>query len=352
MLLNEETGYFHQVPGWDLNCAVVGAVLAELSLRSRIDTDMKSLFLLDQTETGNPTLDPILREIASEPKHQNTQYWIEHLASRAEAIIDSVLDRLTELKILEHHDGEFWTLARTDWQMEVYSNGESGTANQFIRTRISRAIFMNEIPDPRDVIVISLINTCDVFRFMFQLDDEAEKRIEAICQMDLIGRSIADAVVQNQAGPLLQRSHLTKGNSGCFDKSAAAQSQSALRQHTRALWRYYKRVWPGVHNPSALCETPDLPLRNRDKPLGAQARPHVSESQGLLCRFRESIRGIRAYCLPWMAAIISGSARPCLRRIHAAGWQGNWTSSTPMPEDTCRTGMKVISILQGACADL
>ena len=28
MLLNEESGYFHQVPGWDLNCAVVSAVLA------------------------------------------------------------------------------------------------------------------------------------------------------------------------------------------------------------------------------------------------------------------------------------------------------------------------------------
>ena len=32
MLLNEQNGYFHQVPGWDLNCAIVGAVLAELSL--------------------------------------------------------------------------------------------------------------------------------------------------------------------------------------------------------------------------------------------------------------------------------------------------------------------------------
>jgi len=30
MLLNEQTGYFHQVPGWALNCAVVGAALAEL----------------------------------------------------------------------------------------------------------------------------------------------------------------------------------------------------------------------------------------------------------------------------------------------------------------------------------
>ena len=65
MLLNEESGYFHQVLSWDLNCVVVGAVLAELSLISRIETDEEFLFLVDQTETGNPTLDPILKEIAA-----------------------------------------------------------------------------------------------------------------------------------------------------------------------------------------------------------------------------------------------------------------------------------------------
>ncbi len=94
MLLNEENGYFHQVPGWDLNCAVVGAVLAELSLLSRIDTDMESLFLVDQTETGNPALDPILKEIASEPVQRSAQFWIERLAPRAESVIDLTLDRL------------------------------------------------------------------------------------------------------------------------------------------------------------------------------------------------------------------------------------------------------------------
>ena len=87
-LLNEESGYFHQVPGWDLNCAVAGAVLAELSLKSRIDTDMESLFLLDRTETGNPALDPILKEISGEPVQRNAQYWIERLAPHAESIID------------------------------------------------------------------------------------------------------------------------------------------------------------------------------------------------------------------------------------------------------------------------
>ena len=210
MLLNEETGYFHQVPGWDLNCAIAGAVIAELSLRSRIDTDMESLYLLDDTPTGDSTLDPILKEIADEPVRHNAQYWVERLAPRAESIIDLTLDRLTGLKILEHHDGEFWTLSRSAWSGGSLSDSRNGSATEFVRTRIDRIIFENELPDPRDIIIICLINTCDVFRFMFQLDEESEKRIGFICNMDLIAQSIATAVSQNFAGPLLRRSALTK----------------------------------------------------------------------------------------------------------------------------------------------
>ena len=210
MLLNEENGYFHQVPGWSLNCAVAGAVLAELSLLSRIDTDRKSLFLVDRTETGDPALDPTLKEIASEPVQRNAQFWIERLAPRVESIIDLTLDRLVNLNILEYHDGEFWTLSRGGWQMKQHDNSQENTAGQFIKTRIGKAIFMNEIPDPRDIIVICLVNTCDVFRFIFQLDEESEGRITFICKMDLIGRSIADAVEQNIASPLLRHTAFAK----------------------------------------------------------------------------------------------------------------------------------------------
>ena len=91
------------------------------------------------------------------------------------------------------------------------SNGSrEATDAKFVKTRISRAIFDNEIPHPRDVIIICLVNTCDVFRFMFQLDEDAEERIEFICKMDLIGRSIAAAVAENLAGPLLRHSALSK----------------------------------------------------------------------------------------------------------------------------------------------
>ena len=210
MLLNQESGYFHQVPGWDLNCAVIGAVLGELSLSSRVDTDMDSLFILDPKETGDPVLDPILKEISDGPAGQSAQFWIERLAPHAEEIIDKTLQRLVDLNILEHHDGDFWTLAGGAEHTELFKGSRDGVQSQFVKTRISRAIFENEIPHPRDVIIICLVNTCDVFRFMFQLDEVAEERIEFICNMDLIGRSIAAAVAQNLAGPLLRRSALSK----------------------------------------------------------------------------------------------------------------------------------------------
>ncbi|MCY3851625.1 MAG: cytochrome P450 [Acidimicrobiaceae bacterium] len=209
-LLNEESGYFRQVPGWSLNCAVVGSVLAELSLSARIDTDMESLILLDKTPTGDPCLDPILKTIAAEPVQRNARYWIERLAPRAEAIIDMTLDRLVNLNILQHHDGDFWSLAQTAWRVGFHAGSEVGTAVEFVKTRISKAIFSNEIPDPRDIIIICLIDTCDVLRYIFELDEESEERVEQVTKMDLIGRSIADAVRQNIAKPLFPKSALSK----------------------------------------------------------------------------------------------------------------------------------------------
>ena len=206
MLLNEQNGYFHQVQGWTLNCAIVGAVLAELSLISRIDTDMQSLSVLDGKETGNPVLNPMLKEIVDEPVQHDAQYWIERLAVRAEAVIDLTLERLVKLNILEHHEGDFWTLKPTKW----HANLQGNTASQFIKTRISECIFTDTIPHPRDVIVICLINSCDVLRFIFQLDEDAEKRIELICRMDLIGRSISESVERTIHSPLLRRRSFKK----------------------------------------------------------------------------------------------------------------------------------------------
>ena len=203
-LLSDESGYFHQVPGWNLNCAIAGAAIAELSLLSRIDTDLESLYVVDSGETGDPILDTILKEITDEPERRNTRFWIERLTPHAETIIETTLERLEERGILTHHEGGFWTLSRATWQTQSYSS-DGDEAHEFVKTRISKVIFDNEIPDPRDIIIICLVETCDVFRFIFPMDEPAQERIDAVCRMDVIGRAIAEAVGQSIAGPSLQR---------------------------------------------------------------------------------------------------------------------------------------------------
>ena len=39
LMLNEQSGYLEMVPGWDFSCVMAGAVIADLALESRIDTD-------------------------------------------------------------------------------------------------------------------------------------------------------------------------------------------------------------------------------------------------------------------------------------------------------------------------
>ena len=210
MLLDEKGGYFHQVPGWQLNCAVAGGVLAELSFLSRLDSDLTSLYVVDRAETGDPVLDPILKEIADEPDQRTARYWVERLAPRAESIVDLTLDRLVERGILQHHEGEFWTLAPPVMHRQQYGMFEEGATDQFIKARIGNVIFADEVPEPRDVVIVCLVNTCDVFRLIFELDEAAEERIKFICQLDLIGRSIAAAVSENLVGPIRRHTALAK----------------------------------------------------------------------------------------------------------------------------------------------
>ena len=172
------------------------------SLRLRIDSDAESLFVNDNTPTSLPTLDSILAEIAAEPKQHNAQYWIERLVPRAEAIVDLVLNDLVELNFLERHEGDFWTLGRSARQ--AFVGARNSATGAFVKTRIQGLVHSDEIPDPRDIITIALLNACNVMHLIVPLDEEAQGRIELICRMDTIGRALAEAVSSTIARPPLQ----------------------------------------------------------------------------------------------------------------------------------------------------
>ncbi len=201
MLLNEQTGYFYQVPGWTLNCAVTGAVLAELSLQGRIDTDEKSLFVLDDRATGVPMLDLCLAEIVADAGQRDTRFWIERLAVHSERIIDTTLDHLTTQGVLTHHDGGFYT----------FTSGLLGDRDDLnIKARMDAAIFADAIPDPEVSLILCLLKACDVVRFIFDLTEVHEERVAWICQIEVIGRVIATGVEKALVHPVLLKTPLSR----------------------------------------------------------------------------------------------------------------------------------------------
>ena len=196
LLLKDDTGFVAPVPEWRMSCALVGAVLLDLSFRGRIDTDIEKLHVADATPTGDDMFDPTLATIAAEVDPHGPRYWVERLAANADDINEMVFDRLVQREILDRDTAGFWSLSR-----QVARSGRyplvDGAPGEEIRGRIMRTLFdPEEIPDPHDVTVIALVRACDGFRALLPPEEheEVEERIELIAGMDLLGRAVLSAV--------------------------------------------------------------------------------------------------------------------------------------------------------------
>jgi hypothetical protein len=188
--LRDEGGSFVRVPTWSLRYAVAGAVLMELADAGRIDTDLEHLFLIDGTPTGDDLLDPTLADVVA-AEQQNTRFWIEHIAVYADEVQAAALARLVERGILEEKDNRFLWVFRSRRYPAV-----DGQIRQEVKLRIMEVLLSDEIPDPRDVMLICLADACGIFRAMLSARELAEvtPRIEQVSKLDLIGQAMFRAI--------------------------------------------------------------------------------------------------------------------------------------------------------------
>ena len=146
LLLNDDDGRFARVPSWSMDYALAGAVLMDLALDNRIDTDLERLVLVDSTPLGDSLLDPTLADIAA-GEERNARYWVEHTANRAAEIREEALNRLVDQGILERKDDRFlWVFQSRRYPMV------DGKEEREVRLRLMSILFSDEIPDPRDIV--------------------------------------------------------------------------------------------------------------------------------------------------------------------------------------------------------
>ena len=188
--LRDEGGSFVRVPTWSLRYAVAGAVLMELADVGRIDTDLEHLFLIDETPTGDDLLDPTLAAIAG-GEQQNTRFWIAHTAAYAGEVRTAALARLVDRGVLEERDNRFLWVFHSRRYPAV-----DGQVRREVKLRLMEVLLSDEIPDPRDVMLICLADACGIFRALLSGRElaQATPRIEQVAKLDLIGRAMSRAI--------------------------------------------------------------------------------------------------------------------------------------------------------------
>ena len=183
------------IPPSTLDYALAGAVLLDLALENRIDTDADALYVIDPTPVGDSLLDPVLAEIVQETNTQPTETWLAHIAKRGDDLQALALERLVAADILEADDGGVFSLSHWIAHSRSYPVGGGGM-EQEIRSRMTSVLLSDDIPSPRDSIIISLAHACGVFRRMFTHSEyeEVKARIELVAGLEMVARSVTGAI--------------------------------------------------------------------------------------------------------------------------------------------------------------
>ncbi|MDE0142849.1 MAG: cytochrome P450 [Caldilineaceae bacterium] len=186
----------HSFPLPSRAVAFAGAALMDLALEQRIKADLwrpEILVVSDPTPLGSDLLDPILAKIARDGETtREIAFWVTDLADSSDEIRENALARLIERGILEAEtSGEVYLSA--DVSRARRYNTADDKATEEVQLRIMRTLFSDDIPDPRDIVIVSLASASGVFESMLSQDElaQTQDRIDAISRLDLICREIA-----------------------------------------------------------------------------------------------------------------------------------------------------------------
>lgn len=196
LALDDQTGRLQPLPERALEFALAGAVLMELAFLKRLDTDATHLIITDSSPTGDAVLDEALRALPKEETNLTIQKALARVALKAATLRDLVFKSLVRKGILTQHEQKFLWMLR-ERRYPIVDNREE----REVRARIRDVVLdPDTIPDPRDVVLIGLMDACDLSNVVFSEDElqQAGERIKKIARMDFIVQAIAKDISEIQ----------------------------------------------------------------------------------------------------------------------------------------------------------
>ena len=196
LAVDEKTGCLRSVREYATAYALVGAVFFDLALARKIDTGTETIEIIDTTPTGNVTLDRVLADMARRPHLKTVEDWIEQLFYGRDDLEGEALKSLIEQGILRHQKSKLM------WVIDVESYPMVNNKPQkFVTTRLANAILGDEIPDTRDIMLVSIAAPCGLLSYVLMEDalERRKRRIELLCHLETISRKVNAAIVNLDA---------------------------------------------------------------------------------------------------------------------------------------------------------
>ena len=166
LALSNPKGEFVREPPERFENVLAGAILMDLALMTRIDTDLDHLILIDAAPTGDPLLDRVLALIEKHPDSKSTAYWIEEIRYHIGDLQETLVGRLIDKGKLKREEKKLLGII----PQKRYAVPQ-GPEEREVRERLRTTIISEDIPDPRDVLLISLLVSCNLVDRLFNREE-------------------------------------------------------------------------------------------------------------------------------------------------------------------------------------
>jgi golgi phosphoprotein 3 len=191
--LDDTQGRFVDLPLSAAEIVLACAALMELAIENRVDTDPERFLVVDSKPTGDDILNDVLAQLAEAGAELSTAGALELITFNAGQYQERAVKRLVAKGILREENGRFLWVFHTR-RYPVVDDREQ----REVKARLRQVLLSDEIPDPRDVVLICLIEACNLLGLVLSPDeiDQTEARVEALSRLDLIGQAVTKAVAE------------------------------------------------------------------------------------------------------------------------------------------------------------
>ena len=159
--LDDERGGF-VIGSTALHYGFGGAVLLELALRNKIEIDGEKVILVDDCMETEPAINKAI-ELIKASKVEKVKRWIEVLAKKAGDFKEDTLQRLINKGILSKEEQKILWIIPTKKYPTSNMNPEMK-----VRERLNDVVQRGKKAEPRDVMLLSLIDATDLTKEAFR----------------------------------------------------------------------------------------------------------------------------------------------------------------------------------------